>query len=108
MEWLGEEGEVELESLLFPDAFLLSVMVTNELITYHITKSEINRVSVNIISFKGTLSLKIFPPYMKDITLLNIINKVKISFSPPFTPKIGDLAEIVRLEGPKKTGNSLL
>ena len=51
---------------------------------------------------KGTLSLKIFSPYMKDITLLNIINKVKISFSPPFTPKIGDLAEIVRLEGPKK------
>ena len=28
---------------------------------------------------------------MKDITLLNIIHKVKISFSPPFTPKIGDL-----------------
>lgn len=54
MEWLGEEGEVELESLLFPDAFLLSVMVTIELITYHITKSEINRVSVNIISFKET------------------------------------------------------
>ena len=51
---------------------------------------------------KGTLSLKIFSPYMKEITPLNIINKVKISFSPPFTPKIGDLAEIVRLEGPKK------
>ena len=39
---------------------------------------------------------------MKEITLLNIIHKVKISFSPPFTPKIGDLAENVRLEGPKK------
>ena len=39
---------------------------------------------------------------MKDITLLNIIHKVKISFSPSFTPKIGDLAENVRLEGPKK------
>ena len=52
--------------------------------------------------FKGTLSPKTFSPYMKDITLLNITNKVKISFSPPFTPKIGDLAEIVRLEGSKK------
>ena len=39
---------------------------------------------------------------MKDITLLNIIHKVKISFPPLFTPKIGDLAENVRLEGPKK------
>ena len=39
---------------------------------------------------------------MKDITLLNIIHKVKISFSPSFTPKFGDLAENVRLEGPKK------
>ena len=51
--------------------------------------------------FKGTLSLKFSPPYMKDITFLNIIHKVKISFSPPFTPKIGDLTENVRLEGPK-------
>ena len=39
---------------------------------------------------------------MKDISFLNIIHKVKISFSPPFTPKIGDLAENGRLEGPKK------
>ena len=39
---------------------------------------------------------------MKDITLLNIIHKVKNSFSPPFTPNVGDLAENVRLEGPKK------
>ena len=39
---------------------------------------------------------------MKDITLLNIKHKVKISFSPSFTPKIGNLAEHVRLEGPKK------
>ena len=54
------------------------------------------------VQVKGTLSPKFFSLYMKDITLLNIINKVKISFSPPFTPKIGDLAEIVRLEGPKK------
>ena len=53
-------------------------------------------------AIKGTLSPKFFPPYMKDITLLIIIYKVKISFSPPFTPKIGDLAENVRLEGPKK------
>ena len=53
-------------------------------------------------AIKGTLSPKFFSPYMKDITFLNIINKVKISFSAPFTPKIGDLAEDVRLEGPKK------
>ena len=53
-------------------------------------------------TLKGTLSLKIFSPYMKDITLLNIINKVKISFSPPFTPKIGDLVENVRLKGAEK------
>ena len=39
---------------------------------------------------------------MKDFTFLNIIHKVRISFSPSFTPKIGDLAENVRLEGPKK------
>ena len=52
--------------------------------------------------FKGTLSPKFFSPYMKDITFLNIIHKVKISFSPPFTPKMGNLAENVRLEGPKK------
>ena len=39
---------------------------------------------------------------MKDITFVNIIRKVKISFSPLFTPKIGDLAENVRVEGPKK------
>ena len=37
---------------------------------------------------KGTLSLEIFSPYMKDITLLNIINKVKISFSPPSPLKL--------------------
>ena len=39
---------------------------------------------------------------MKDITFLNIIHKVKISFSPPFTHKIDDLAENVRLEGSEK------
>ena len=50
---------------------------------------------------KGTLSPKFSPPYMNDIAFLNIIHKVNISFSPPFTPKIGDLAENVRQEGPK-------
>ena len=39
---------------------------------------------------------------MKDITSLNIIHKVKISFEPPFSSKIADLAQIVRLEGPEK------
>ena len=56
-------------------------------------------IVTKIFVVKGTLSLKFFSPYMREITLLNIINKVKISFSPLFTPKIGDLAEIVRLEG---------
>ena len=39
---------------------------------------------------------------MKDITFLNIIHKVKLSFSPPFSPKIAYLGENVRLEGPEK------
>ena len=33
---------------------------------------------------------------------MNIIHKEKIMFSPPFSSKIADLAENVRLEGPKK------
>ena len=36
----------------------------------------------------GTLSPNFFPLYMKDITLLNIIHKVKISFPPPFPLKL--------------------
>ena len=32
--------------------------------------------------FKGTLSPKFFSSFLKDITFLNIIHKVKISFSP--------------------------
>ena len=39
---------------------------------------------------------------MKDTTSLNIIHMVKISFEPPFSFKIPDLAEIVRLKGPEK------
>ena len=39
---------------------------------------------------------------MKDIISLNIINKVKILFEPPFSSKIADLAKIVRLKGPEK------
>ena len=39
---------------------------------------------------------------MKDMTFLNIIHKEKISFSYPFTFKIADLAENVRLVGPEK------
>ena len=39
---------------------------------------------------------------MKDITLLKIIHKMKISFSSPISFKIAYLAENVRLEGPKK------
>ena len=41
---------------------------------------------------------------MKDITSLNIIHKVEISFEPPISSKIADLAEIVRLKGPEKEG----
>ena len=51
---------------------------------------------------KGTLSPKQIFSYMKDITSLNIIHKVIFSFSPPFSSKIADLAENVRLEGPEK------
>ena len=40
---------------------------------------------------------------MKDITFLNIIHKVKISFSPPFSSRITDLAENVM----PATGDSL-
>ena len=39
---------------------------------------------------------------MKDITLLNTINKGEIALKPPFSPKIADLNENVRLNGPKK------
>ena len=39
---------------------------------------------------------------MKDIAFLNIIHKEKILFSPLFSSKIADLAEIVRLEGSEK------
>ena len=53
-------------------------------------------------TFKGTLSPNKNFSYMKDITSLNIIHKVKISFEPPFSSKIADLADIVRLKGPEK------
>ena len=39
---------------------------------------------------------------MKDFTFLNIIRKEKISFSPPFSSKMDDLAENVRLKGTEK------
>ena len=69
--------------------------VTNLAIEYFLT--------VNLLmSVKGTLSPNKNFSYMKDITSLNIIHKVKISFEPPFSSKIADLAEIVRLEGPEK------
>ena len=57
--------------------------------------------NTNPLNLKGTLLLKYFSPYMKDITFLNIIHKVIFLFSPPFSSKIADLAENIRLEGPK-------
>ena len=57
---------------------------------------------------KGTLSPNKKNSYMKDITSLNIIHKVKISFEPPFSSKIADLAQIVRVKEVRETGNSLL
>ena len=39
---------------------------------------------------------------MKDITFLNIIHKLKISFQPPFSSKIADSTEIVRIKGSEK------
>ena len=39
---------------------------------------------------------------MKDITFLNIMHKMKITFSRPLSFKIADLAENVRLGGPEK------
>ena len=55
-----------------------------------------------IPKLKGNLSPNKKFSYMKDIISLNIIHKVKISFEPPFSSKIADLAQIVRLEGPEK------
>ena len=40
--------------------------------------------------------------YMKDITFLNSVHYVKIWLKPPFTSKIADQAEIVRVKGFKK------
>ena len=54
------------------------------------------------LHLKGTLSPKKICLFMKDITFLIIIHKEKISLSPPFSAKIADLAENVRLEGPEK------
>ena len=51
---------------------------------------------------KGTLSPNKIFSYMKDITFLNIIHKLKILFEPSFSTKIADLAENVRLEVPEK------
>ena len=39
---------------------------------------------------------------MKDINFLNTVNKFKNSSCPPFTPKLADLAENVRLKGAEK------
>ena len=39
---------------------------------------------------------------MKDNTFLNIIHKLKNSFQPPFSSKIADSAEIVRVKGSEK------
>ena len=57
---------------------------------------------IKSLKLKGTLSQNKIFSYMKDITSLNIIHKVKISFEPPFSSKIAYLVEIVRLEGPEK------
>ena len=51
---------------------------------------------------KGTPSPKHLFSYMQDITLLNIIHKLNISFLPLFGSKIGDLVENVSLEGQEK------
>ena len=42
------------------------------------------------------------PKIKGDRTFLNIRHKEKISFSPPFSSKMADLTENVRLEGPEK------
>ena len=42
------------------------------------------------LALKGTLSPNKMLSYMKDIPFLNIIHKLKISFEPPFIPKIAD------------------
>ena len=39
---------------------------------------------------------------MKDITFLNTVHYVKISFKPPFSSKIAYQAEIVRVKGSEK------
>ena len=41
-------------------------------------------------SIKGTLSLELIFWYMKNITFLNAIHKVKYSISTPFTFKLAD------------------
>ena len=46
--------------------------------------------------------MKYIVSYMKHMTFLNIIHKVTISFSPPFSSTIADLAESVKLEGQNK------
>ena len=53
-------------------------------------------------SLKGPCHRNKFFLYMKEIPFLKIIHKEKISFSPPFSFKIADLAENVRLEEPEK------
>ena len=40
--------------------------------------------------------------YIIDITLLNTVDKVKITFNPIFSSKMADLAVNVRMKGPKK------
>ena len=56
----------------------------------------------NCTEFKGTLSPWKKISYMKDINFLNTVNRFKNSSCPPFTPKLADLAENVRLKGAEK------
>ena len=44
---------------------------------------------------------------MKDIIFLNIVNRFKNSSCPPFTLKLADLIENVRLKGAEKQAVSL-
>ena len=58
-------------------------------------------------NLKGTLSPWKKISYKKDITFLNTVKRFKNSNCPPFTPKLADLAENVRLKGAEKKAVSL-
>ena len=51
---------------------------------------------------KGTLSPKLIFSYIKDITFINTVHRVKNSLMPSFSFKIADQAEIVRVKGSEK------